>query len=110
MRYGHPAAYRSAHGTATSVYRHPFLVADLPERKEIGMRKGQVSVTTGCRVRNHRKASRMSSRLSSRSQDAIVKEKREFEEYKANTEREFVEFNASSLWEPTAWRASMQTC
>jgi len=71
-----------------------FLVADLPERKEIGMRKGQVSVTSpDVEFEIHRKAEQDEfEAFKQEARDAIVKEKREFEEYKANTEREFVEF------------------
>ena len=71
-----------------------FLVADLPERKEIGMRKGLISVTSpdkGFEI--HRKAEQDEfEAFKQQGKDAIVKEKRDFEEYKAKSEREFVEY------------------
>jgi len=71
-----------------------FLVADLPERKEIGMRKGLVNVTSPDEAFEiHRKAEQDEfEAFKQQGKDAIAKEKREFDEYKANSEREFVEF------------------
>jgi FecR protein len=71
-----------------------FLVADLPDRKEIGMRKGLISVTSPDKdFEIHRKAEQDEFEAFKREgQDAIAKEKREFEEYKAKSEREFVEY------------------
>lgn len=71
-----------------------FLVADLPERKEIGVRKGLVSVTSpGGEFEIHKKAQEDEFEAFKReAQEAIAEEKRKFSEYKANTEREFVEY------------------
>jgi hypothetical protein len=71
-----------------------FLVADLPERKEIGMRKGIVSVTSeNGAFEIHRKAELDEfEAFKQEARDAIAKEKREFEEYKAKSEREFIEY------------------
>jgi len=71
-----------------------FLVADLPERKEIGMRRGVVSVTSPeGEFEIHKKAEQDEfEAFKQEARDAIAKEKREFDEYKANTEREFVEY------------------
>ena len=71
-----------------------FLVADLPERKEIGMRKGLISVTSPDKdFEIHRKAEQDEfEAFQQQGKDAIAKEKRDFEEYKAKSEREFVEY------------------
>jgi hypothetical protein len=71
-----------------------FLIADLPERNEIGMRKGLVSVTSPeGEFEIHRKAETDEfEAYKQEAQDAIEKQKKEFEEYKAETEREFVEY------------------
>lgn len=71
-----------------------FLVADLPERNEIDMRKGLISVTSPeGEFEIHRKAEQDEfEAFKQEARDAIAKEKREFDEYKANTEREFVEY------------------
>lgn len=71
-----------------------FLVADLPERNEIGMRKGLVSVTSlEGEFEIHRKAEQDEfEAYKQEAKDAIAKQKREFDEYKASTEREFVEY------------------
>lgn len=71
-----------------------FLVADLPERKEIGVRKGLVSVTSPAGdFEIHKKAQEDEFEAFKReAQEAIAEEKRKFSEYKANTEREFVEY------------------
>ena len=71
-----------------------FLVTDLPERKEIGMRKGLVSVTSlGEEFEIHRKAQEDEFEAFKREgQEAIAEEKRKFLEYKANAEREFIEY------------------
>lgn len=71
-----------------------FLVADLPERNEIGMRKGLVSVTSlEGEFEIHRKAEQDEfEAYKQEARDAIAKQKREFDEYKASTEREFVEY------------------
>lgn len=71
-----------------------FLVADLPERKEIGVRKGLVSVTSlGEAFEIHKKAQEDEFEAFKReAQEAIAEEKRKFSEYKADTEREFIEY------------------
>jgi hypothetical protein len=71
-----------------------FLVADLPERKEIGMRKGLVSVTSpGEAYEIHRQTQEDEfEAFKKEASDAIAEEKRNFSEYKAKTQREFIEF------------------
>jgi len=71
-----------------------FLVADLPDRKEIGMRKGQVNVESpGEAFEIHRKVQADEfEAFKKEARDAIDEEKRSFAEYKANTEREFIEY------------------
>ncbi|MDO8262257.1 MAG: FecR family protein [Gallionella sp.] len=71
-----------------------FLVADLPERKEIGVRKGLVSVTSpGEAFEIHKKTQEDEFEAFKReAQEAIAEEKRKFSEYKADTEREFIEY------------------
>lgn len=71
-----------------------FLVADLQDRKEIGVRKGSISVTSpGEDFEIHRKAQEDEfAAFKKQAQDAIDQEKREFSEYKANNEREFIEY------------------
>ena len=71
-----------------------FLVVDMPDRNEIGMRKGVVSVTSpDDDFEIHRKTEQGEfEAFKQEGSDAIVKEKREFDEYKANSEREFVEY------------------
>jgi hypothetical protein len=71
-----------------------FLVADLPERKEIGMRKGLINVTSPDKdFEIHRKAEQDEFQaFKQEGKDAIAKEKRDFEEYKAKSERDFVEY------------------
>jgi ferric-dicitrate binding protein FerR (iron transport regulator) len=71
-----------------------FLVTDMPERNEIGMRKGLVSVTSPeGEFEIHRKAEQDEfEAYKQEARDVIAKEKREFDEYKAKTEREFVEY------------------
>lgn len=71
-----------------------FLIADLPERKEIGVQKGLVSVTSiGEEFEIHKKMQEDEFEAYKRqAQEAIDEEKRKFSEYKAETEREFVEY------------------
>lgn len=71
-----------------------FLVADLPERKEIGVRKGLVSVTSaGEDFEIHKKVQEDEFEAFKReAQEAIAEEKRKFSEYQADTEREFIEY------------------
>ena len=71
-----------------------FLVTDIPDRNEIGMRKGQVSVTSPeGEFEIHRKTEQDEfEAYKQEARDAIAKEKRAFDEYKARTEHEFVEY------------------
>ncbi len=71
-----------------------FLITDMPDRNEIGMRKGLVSVTSPeGEFEIHRKSELDEFEAYKQAgKDAVAKQKREFEEYKANTEREFVEY------------------
>jgi len=71
-----------------------FMVADLPERKEIGVSKGLVSVTSPeGDFEIHKKAQEDEYEAFKReAQEAVAKEKREFSEYKAETQREFIEY------------------
>ncbi|HEY0666315.1 MAG TPA: FecR family protein [Gallionella sp.] len=88
-----PAEIRTA--TATIGIRGTrFLVADLPDRKEIGMRKGLISVASPDEAYEiYRKTQEDEfAAFKKEAQDAINEEKRKFSEYKADTEREFVAF------------------
>lgn len=71
-----------------------FLVVDEPERNEIGMRKGLVSVSSPDQdFEIHRKAEQGEfEAFKQQGEEAIAKEQSEFDEYKANTDREFVEY------------------
>ena len=71
-----------------------FLVADMPDRNEIGMRKGLISVTSPDKdFEIHRKAEQDEfEAFKQEGKDAIAEENRNFEEYKAKSEREFVEY------------------
>lgn len=71
-----------------------FLITDMPDRNEIGMRKGLVSVTSPeGEFEIHRKTEQDEfEAYKQEARDAIAKEKREFDEYKAKTEHEFVEY------------------
>lgn len=71
-----------------------FLVADLPERKEVGVRKGLVSVTSpGDAFEIHKKVQEDEFEAFKRkTEEGVAEEKRKFSEYKADTEREFVEY------------------
>ena len=71
-----------------------FLVADLPERREIGMRKGEINVaSTDKEFEIHRKAELDEfEAFKQEGRDAIEKQKKEFEEYKTKTQKEFVEY------------------
>jgi len=71
-----------------------FLVADDTERKEIGMRKGIVSVSSiDGEFEVHKKTQQDEfDAFKQEAADALDKEKREFAEYSAKTQSEFVEF------------------
>jgi hypothetical protein len=71
-----------------------FLIADMPDRNELDMRKGLVSVTSPeGDFEIHKKTEQDEFEASQQAaRDAIDQEKRKFEEYKASSEREFVEY------------------
>jgi FecR protein len=71
-----------------------FLIAELPDRDEIDMRKGQVSITSPEGEFEIHKQTEQDEfeAYKQEGKDAIEKEKHKFEEYKANTEREFIEY------------------
>jgi len=71
-----------------------FLIADMPERNEIDMRKGLVSVASPeGEFEIHKKSVQDEfEAYKQEARDAIAKEKKDFEEYKARTETEFVEY------------------
>lgn len=71
-----------------------FLVADIPERNEIGMRKGTLSVESlSGEFEIHKKAEQDEFEAMKREgQAAVSKEKSDFDAYKANAEKEFVEY------------------
>ena len=71
-----------------------FLVIDVEGRNEIGMRKGQVSVTSPeGEFEIHKKAELDEFEAYKKSGEAeIAKREREFEEYKASTQQEFIEY------------------
>ena len=71
-----------------------FLVVDMPDRNEIGMRQGLVSVSSPDEdFEIHRKAEQDEfEAFKQQGEEAIAKEQGEFDEYKANSEREFVEY------------------
>ncbi len=71
-----------------------FLIADMPDRNEVDMRKGLVSVTSpDGDFEIHRKAEQDEfEAYKQEGRDAVAKEKKAFDEYKAKTQREFVEY------------------
>lgn len=71
-----------------------FLIVDLPDRNEIDVRKGVVSVTSpDGEFEIHRKAEQQEfEAYKQEGKDAIAKEKRAFDEYKDKIQREFVEY------------------
>jgi hypothetical protein len=71
-----------------------FLIADTEMRNEIGMRKGLVSVTSlEGEFEIHKKSEQDEfAAYQQEARDAIEKEKKSFEEYKAGTERDFIEY------------------
>jgi hypothetical protein len=88
-----PVEVRTSAGTI-GIRGTRFLVTDISDRKEVGMRKGQVSVTSlDADFEIHRKAELDEfEAFKQEAKDAIAKEKREFEEYKAKSAREFIEY------------------
>lgn len=71
-----------------------FLVADIPDRNEIGMRKGTLNVESPAgEFEIHKKAELDEFEAMKREgQAAVNKEKSDFEAYKASVEKEFVEY------------------
>jgi hypothetical protein len=71
-----------------------FLIADMPDRNEVDMRKGLVSVTSpDGDFEIHKKSEQDEfEAYKQEGRDAVAKVKRDFEEYKARTEKEFVEY------------------
>lgn len=72
-----------------------FLVTDVEGRNEIGMRKGNVSVTSpeGGEFEIHKKAELDEfAAFKKEAADDIAKKEKEFKDYKENTQKEFVEF------------------
>lgn len=71
-----------------------FLIADMPDRNEVDMRKGLVSVTSpDGDFEIHKKSEQDEFEAYKQAgKDAVAKEKRDFEDYKAKTEKEFVEY------------------
>lgn len=73
-----------------------FLVTDIPERNEIGMRKGLVNVASPeGEFELHKKAEQDEfEAYKQEAEVAIATKMREFEEYKANTQQEFIEYKS----------------
>ena len=71
-----------------------FLVTDMPDRSEIGMRKGLINVASPeGDFEIHKKSEQDEfEAYQQEARDAIAKEKRQFDAYKSNTEREFIEY------------------
>lgn len=71
-----------------------FLVAVLPDRNEVDMRKGKVSISsTDGEFEIHKKAEQDEfEAYQQEARDAIAKEQRKFDEYKARTAQEFIEY------------------
>jgi hypothetical protein len=71
-----------------------FIVTDVPDRNEVGMRKGTLSVSSpGDEFEIHKKSEQDEfEALKRESEAAINEEKRQFEKYKEDTQHEFVEY------------------
>jgi hypothetical protein len=71
-----------------------FIVTDIPERSEVGMRKGILNVESSAGEFEIHKKTELDEfeELKRESQAAINEEKRQFENYKDNTQLEFVEY------------------
>jgi len=71
-----------------------FMIAEMPDRKEIDMRKGLVSVTSPeGEFEIHRETELDEfEAYKQQAKDAIAKQKKEFDDYKAKSEREFIEY------------------
>ncbi len=71
-----------------------FLVADTPERREVGMRKGTLTIASpNADFEIHKRAEQDEFEAMKREgEQAIAREQAEFQAYQANTEREFIEY------------------
>ena len=71
-----------------------FIVTDMPDRNEVGMRKGTLNVSsTAAEFEIHKKSEQDEfEALKQESKAAINEEKRQFEEFKDETQHEFVEY------------------
>ncbi len=71
-----------------------FLVTELPDRNEVGVRKGNINIESPeGEFEIHRQAEMDEFEAFKREgEEAIAKERGEFEEYKANQQREFIEY------------------
>ncbi len=97
MRAFHPSRKPIEIQTSTAIMGirgTRFLVVDFLDRKEVGVRKGLVSITSLDKdFEIHRKAEQDEfEAFKQEGKDAIAKEKRDFEEYKAKSQREFIEY------------------
>lgn len=73
-----------------------FIVTDIPDRNEIGMRKGLVNVASpDGEFEIHKKAEQDEfDAYKQEAAAAIAKEQQEFEAYKVNTQKEFIEYKS----------------
>jgi hypothetical protein len=71
-----------------------FLVADTPDRREVGMRKGTLTIVSpNADFEIHKRAEQDEFEAMRREgEQAIAREQAEFQAYQANTEREFIEY------------------
>jgi hypothetical protein len=81
-------------GATIGVRGTRFLVTDLPERSEISMRKGLISVTSPAgEFEIHKQAEQDEfEAYKQEGREAVARERRAFEEYKAATAKAFVEY------------------
>lgn len=71
-----------------------FIVADVEERNEIGMRKGEINVASPEGEFEVHKQAQLDEfeALKREAEQAVAKEQRAFEEYSANAQKEFIEY------------------
>jgi hypothetical protein len=71
-----------------------FMVVEQPERQEISMRKGEVSVTSPAEEFeiHHKQVMDEFAAFRKEGADAVARERQAFKEYQAETQREFVEY------------------
>ncbi|MDD5059276.1 MAG: FecR domain-containing protein [Sideroxydans sp.] len=90
----HPVEIRTCVATL-GIRGTRFLVTNLADRNEIGMRKGLLSVASPddgeFEIRRKTEQEEFDA-FKQESAEAVAKEKQEFEEFKTKTEREFVEY------------------